>query len=134
MISHLEESIIMGTLAISGSAIMRFKNVTMASFPSIKPSSILMSMIWAPPSTCSLAISMASSKASSLMSRRNFFDPATLVRSPTLTKLDSFEMIKGSRPASFNLRSSILWAYRLKLVSRLKRCDQVWYRSNLQQC
>ena len=51
MISHLELSIIMGTRAISGSETIRFKNLTIASLPSIKPSSIFTSMIWAPPST-----------------------------------------------------------------------------------
>ena len=104
MISHLELSIIMGTLEISGSATIRFKNLTMASFPSIKPSSILISMIWAPPSTWCRATSKASSNFSSFMSRRNFFDPATLVRSPTLMKLLSWVITKGSRPDNFRKR------------------------------
>ncbi len=98
IISHLELSIMMGTRAISGSAMTRFKNFTMAALPSISPSSILISMICAPPSTWSRATSSASSNFSSLMSLRNFLEPATFVRSPTFTKLVSGVMTRGSRP------------------------------------
>ena len=98
MISHLELSIMMGTRAISGSAATRFKNVVMASTPSIIPSSILISMICAPPSTWSRATSNASSKLRSLIRRKNFLEPVTLVRSPTFTKLVSGVMTKGSKP------------------------------------
>ncbi|MNY21655.1 hypothetical protein D3C86_1552170 [compost metagenome] len=59
--SHLEESIITGTRAMSGSPAMRFKKRTMAASASSIPSSMLMSMIWAPLSTCCLATSRASS-------------------------------------------------------------------------
>ena len=38
---------------------------------------------------------------SSLIRRRNFLDPATLVLSPTLIKLDSGVMTNGSSPESF---------------------------------
>ena len=55
-------------------------------------------MICAPPSTCALAISKASSYFSSLINRRNLREPVTLVRSPTFTKLVSGVMIKGSNP------------------------------------
>ncbi|MNF18352.1 hypothetical protein D3C80_2223800 [compost metagenome] len=51
MISNLDESIITGTRAISGSAAMRFRNSTIAFCESIRPSSMLMSMICAPFST-----------------------------------------------------------------------------------
>ncbi len=43
--SHLELSIIMGTLAISGSEAIRFKKVFISWVPSSNPSSILISMI-----------------------------------------------------------------------------------------
>jgi hypothetical protein len=59
--SHLEESIITGTRAMSGSPAMRFRKRTMAASASSIPSSMLMSMIWAPFSTCCLATSRASS-------------------------------------------------------------------------
>ena len=49
---HLDESIITGTRAMSGSAAIRFRKVTMAFSESSRPSSMLMSMICAPASTC----------------------------------------------------------------------------------
>ena len=49
--SHLELSIMIGTRAMSGSAASRFRYSTIAAFESIRPSSMLMSMIWAPFST-----------------------------------------------------------------------------------
>ena len=101
IMSHLELSIIIGTRAISGSATIRFRNFTIASFPSIRPSSILISIICAPPSTWSLATSRASSNFSSFINRRNLLEPATLVRSPTFTKLLSGVITKGSNPDSF---------------------------------
>ena len=57
--SHLELSIMIGTRAMSGSAAIRFRNSTMAARESISPSSMLMSMIWAPFSTWSRATSSA---------------------------------------------------------------------------
>ena len=53
---HLEESSMMGTRLMSGSAAIRFRNFVMAAAESSMPSSMLMSMIWAPFSTCSLAM------------------------------------------------------------------------------
>ena len=70
----------------------------MAYSPSSIPSSILISMICAPPSTCSLAILSASSYFSSLIKRRNFLEPVTLVRSPIFTNTLSGVMINGSNP------------------------------------
>ncbi len=99
--SHLEESIMIGKRAISGSAINKFKNCGIIFTPSIIPSSMLMSKIWAPPSTCSRATAMASSKFSSRIKRANFLEPVTLQRSPTLTKLVSSVISKGSKPESF---------------------------------
>ncbi len=48
-----------GTLEISGSAATRLRKRTMHSFDSNMPSSMLMSMIWAPFSTWSRATSRA---------------------------------------------------------------------------
>ena len=98
MMSHFELSIIIGTREISGSAAIKFRNFTIAYSPSNIPSSILMSMICAPPSTCCLAMSNASSYFSSLINRRNFLEPVTLVLSPTFTNTLSGVMIKGSNP------------------------------------
>ena len=55
MIENLEESTITGTRAISGSAAIRFRNVTIAASESSRPSSMLTSMICAPFSTWSRA-------------------------------------------------------------------------------
>lgn len=59
--SHLELSIMMGTRAISGSLAIRFRKRTMAALLSSMASSILMSMTWAPFSTCWRATARASS-------------------------------------------------------------------------
>ena len=48
---HFEESIMMGTLEISGSEAIKFKKVVIANSPSNMPSSIFTSITWAPPST-----------------------------------------------------------------------------------
>ena len=58
---HFDESTMIGTRAMSGSAAMRLRNFDMAAAPSSIPSSMLMSMIWAPASTCCLQISRAES-------------------------------------------------------------------------
>ena len=100
IISNLEESIIIGIFAMSGSACTRFKNVTIASFPSSMASSMLISIICAPPSTCCLATDNASSYKPSFMSLANFLLPVTLVLSPTFIKLVSGRTINGSKPLS----------------------------------
>ena len=56
---NLEESTITGTRAMSGSAAIRLRNVTIAFSESSRPSSMLTSMIWAPFSTWSRAIASA---------------------------------------------------------------------------
>lgn len=86
MTSHLEESIMSGIRAISGSDEMRLRKVVISFCASSSPSSILISMTGAPSSTCFLAISSASSYFFSFMSRRNLREPATLHRSPMLMK------------------------------------------------
>jgi hypothetical protein len=52
MTSHLEESIMTGTRQMSGSLATSLRKRSMAATPSIMPSSMLTSMIWAPASTC----------------------------------------------------------------------------------
>ena len=137
MISHLELSIIIGTRAISGSEAMRFKNFTIASFPSIIPSSMLMSMICAPPSTCSFATESAASKSFSLIMRKNAREPVTLVRSPIFVKLLSGVMVMASSPdnrkklISINLLVKVLVGNFLQFLPCVG-CDRVKYHNNLQ--
>ena len=57
--SHLELSTITGTREMSGSAATSLQNRSIAATPSIMPSSMLMSMTWAPFSTCWRATSSA---------------------------------------------------------------------------
>ncbi len=49
-----------GTREMSGSPAIRLRKVTMAFFESSMPSSMLMSITWAPASTCCSATSSAS--------------------------------------------------------------------------
>ena len=106
MISHFEESSIIGTLLMSGSLATNFRNVSIAAWESSMPSSMLMSMIWAPASTCCLATSSASSKFSSLINRAKRAEPVTLVLSPTFTNRDSGVIVKASRP--LNLQAGVM--------------------------
>jgi hypothetical protein len=57
--SHLEESTMIGTREMSGSEASRRRKVPIAAGESSMPSSMLMSRIWAPFSTCSRATSSA---------------------------------------------------------------------------
>ncbi len=95
---HLELSTITGTRAMSGSEATSRRNFTIAASESSSPSSMLTSMICAPLSTCWRATSSAASYCPSRISRANFRDPVTLVRSPTFTKLVSGPMVSGSIP------------------------------------
>ena len=95
---HLDESIMSGSFAISGSDITRLTNRTIAFSESSMASSMQISITWAPPSTWFLAMARASSYFSSRISRANFRDPDTLVRSPILTKLVSGVMVRTSSP------------------------------------
>ncbi len=52
MTLHLDESTMIGTLAMSGSAASRLRKRVMACSPSSMPSSMLTSMTLAPSSTC----------------------------------------------------------------------------------
>ena len=98
--SHLEESIITGTRAISGSDMIRLRNVVISALASSNPSSILTSITKAPSSTCWRAIDNASSYFFSFIRRRNLREPATLQRSPTFTKFISGFTSNSSRPES----------------------------------
>ena len=100
MTLHLDESIIIGTLQISGSDAIKRKKVAMVFSASNMASSILTSTICAPLATCSRAISSAWPYSPSRINRANFADPATLVRSPTLTKPVTSFNFKGSKPLS----------------------------------
>ena len=51
------------------------------------PSSMLTSMMLAPPRTWSIATAAAPAQSLALTSRSNFFEPVTLVRSPIIWKL-----------------------------------------------
>ena len=96
--SHLDESIMTGTLAASGSVAIILRKRVMHFLPSNKASSILTSITCAPFSTWSIAISMASANLSSLIKRLNFAEPVTLLRSPTFTNRLSSSILSGSKP------------------------------------
>ena len=110
---HLLESIITGTREMSGSLAIRFRKRTMAAWLSSMASSMLMSMIWAPFSTCWRATLRAFSNSPLRIMRAKTLEPVTLVRSPMLTKVArgadaassslaaTAPMVTGSRPASF---------------------------------
>ena len=90
----------MGTRAMSGSEANRFKNRTMAAWLSNMASSMLMSMICAPFSTCCRATANASSYWSFRIMRAKALDPVTLVRSPMFTNKLPEPISTGSKPES----------------------------------
>ena len=96
---HLDESIMMGTRAISGSPAMSFKKRSIAAAESSMASSMLMSITCAPFSTCWRATDSASSKRPSKIILAKTREPVTLVRSPMLTKREPSPMVTGSSPA-----------------------------------
>ncbi len=71
----------------------------MAASASNMPSSMLISMICAPLSTCWRATSSASPYFSSFISRLKRAEPVTLVRSPTFTNRVLASIVSGSSPA-----------------------------------
>jgi hypothetical protein len=81
---QLDESTMNGTFATSGSLASSDRKRRIATGPSIIPSSMQMSMMLAPFSTCWRAIATASSYLFSLMSFANLGEPATFVRSPII--------------------------------------------------
>ena len=82
--SHFDESTMNGTFATSGSLPSNWRKRDIAATPSIMPSSMQISMTFAPFSTCCRAMATASSYFPSLISFANFGDPATFVRSPIM--------------------------------------------------
>jgi hypothetical protein len=68
---HLDESIMIGTRAMSGSAAIRFRKAHHGRLESSMPSSMLTSMTCAPFSTCWRATSRAASKSPSRIRRLN---------------------------------------------------------------
>jgi len=87
-----------GTREISGSLESSVRNFVITFTPSSIPSSTLMSMMFAPFSTCCRATLRASSYRSSLMRRAKAREPVTFVRSPTIVKLLSGRSSSISRP------------------------------------
>ena len=87
-----------GTRAISGSPAISFRKRTIAALLSSIASSMLMSMICAPFSTCWRATASASSKSPFRIMRAKAFEPVTLVRSPMLTNSEPASIATGSRP------------------------------------
>jgi hypothetical protein len=104
MTSHFDESIMIGTREMSGSEAISLRNLSIAASESSIASSMLMSMTWAPFSTCWRATASASSKRPSRIIRAKALEPVTLVRSPTLTYSESAPMLNGSRPDRRSLR------------------------------
>ena len=86
---------------MSGSDAIRFRKRTMAALLSSMASSMLMSMICAPLSTCWRATASACSNSPFKIMRANALEPVTLVRSPMFTNRLSAPMFTGSRPDSF---------------------------------
>ena len=91
----------MGTRAMSGSLAIRFKKRTMAALLSSMASSMLMSIICAPFSTCWRATAKACSYSPFKIMRAKAFEPVTLVRSPMFTNKLPVCTSTGSRPDSF---------------------------------
>ena len=83
MVFQSDESIIIGTRAISGSAPTRFKNFAMHFGESNIPSSKFTSIMFAPFSTWLRATDSASENLPSFIILRNAGDPITFVLSPT---------------------------------------------------
>ena len=98
---HFELSIMIGTRAMSGSLAIRLRKRTIAASLSSMASSMLMSMICAPFSTCWRATIKAASKSPFKIIRAKAFEPVTLVRSPILTNRLPEPTVTGSRPDSF---------------------------------
>ena len=93
-----DESIMMGSFAIAGSLATRFRKCVIASTAFSIASSMFTSRMFAPPSTWLLATSSASSNEPDRMSRANFAEPVTFVRSPTITKPVSSRNSSSSSP------------------------------------
>src|SRR5580658_2167645 len=100
---HFEESIITGTRDISGSAAIRFRNLTIVGSPSMSASSTLMSMTLAPLSTCWRAMARHASQSPDLRALANLGEPVMFVRSPITMNCEAEgrgALVIGRRPAS----------------------------------
>ena len=99
MTDHLELSIMIGTLQMSGSEATRLRKRVMQASPSSMPSSKLISIICAPFSTCESTMARAPVKSSFLISFLKRGEPVTFERSPTFTnEVSPMMMLKASRP------------------------------------
>ena len=98
MTDHFELSIITGTRAISGSVATRLRKRVIVSSESSRASSMLTSMMLAPPRTWSRATSAAVARSPDLTRRANRADPVTLVRSPTIRNVPSSRTVRVSSP------------------------------------
>ncbi|GIT12750.1 MAG: hypothetical protein CM1200mP34_1560 [Verrucomicrobiales bacterium] len=107
MTDHFELSIMIGTREMFGSEAIRLRNRVIAASESSMLSSMFTSIICAPFSTCCRATASASSYWSFLISLAKRGEPVTLVRSPTLTKLDSGRTVNASMPLSRNHGSGL---------------------------
>jgi hypothetical protein len=97
---HFDESSITGTREISGSAAMRLRNFTIVASPSMSASSTLMSMMFAPDSTCWRAIARHASQSPAFSAFANFGEPVIFVRSPTMRKVEALRVIGTKAPNS----------------------------------
>jgi len=122
---HLELSIMTGTREMSGSEAIRFRKRAMLACESSMASSMLMSMICAPFSTCWRATASASSNFSSRIRRANILLPVTLVRSPTLTNRVCSSTFSASRPDS-RIFASITGGWRSGRPATLSAMARMW--------
>ena len=95
-----------GTRAMSGSLAIRLRKRTMAALLSSMASSMLMSITWAPFSTCWRATASASSNLPFRIMRAKALEPVTLVRSPMLTNVAVGD---GPSPASLSEPARHRW-------------------------
>src|SRR5699024_9531923 len=102
MTSHFEESIIIGTRAISGSPAIRLRKRTIAASASSIPSSMLISIICAPFSTCWRAPPTSSPSFSS------FFQALYLVVPSTARLLTAIQIANSPHPPSAIVPPSLL--------------------------
>ena len=119
---HFDESIMIGTRAISGSLAIRFRKRTIAAWLSSMASSMLTSITCAPFSTCWRATLSASSKRPSRIMRAKALDPVTLVRSPMLTNSEPASSRNGSRPDNNSGAIGVLSAGSVMGGSRASAC------------
>src|SRR6218665_2854578 len=106
--SHLELSIMIGTRAMSGSDAISCRKRTIAALLSSMASSMLMTMIWAPLSTCWRATARACSYWPFRIMRANALEPVTVGggKMDTGARADSF--IGGSEMADMG-RKAVQW-------------------------